>query len=154
MGDVVGSELPAPAEGNIRPDTANDGLGAANSDGNPTDDLLSRAATVLLDVTNPEAAPKVLAEIPVDEGWQLGRPTVAAFRDINGSTNKFFLIVPSGPNKELSGRIVSDRAFKIRVYDLAQLANGGFAGAYLGRPSGIGRFEFCYGPGVGRLRSW
>lgn len=133
--------------GNIRPDTANDGLGAANSDGNPTDDLLSRAATVLLDVTNPEAAPKVLAEIPVDEGWQLGRPTVAAFRDINGSTNKFFLIVPSGPNKELSGRIVSDRAFKIRVYDLAQLANGVVSPVRtLDGPAGSGDLSFAMDP--------
>lgn len=133
--------------GNIRPDTANDGLGAANADNNTADDLLSRAATVLLDVTNPEGAPKVLAEIPVDEGWQLGRPTVAVFRDVNGSTNKFFLIVPSGPNKELSSRIVSDRTFKIRVYDLAQLANGVVSPVRtIDGPSGAGDLSFAMDP--------
>lgn len=110
--------------GTITVDTQLDGLGAANADNNPSDDYQTRAATVLLDVTDPEGAPKVLAEIPVDEGWQLGRPTVAAFRKTDGTLNKFFMVVPSGPNKELGGRVVSDRAFKIRVYDLATLVGG------------------------------
>ena len=88
--------------GTITTDTANNGLGVTS------DNLTSKAATILLDVTNPEVAPKVLAEIPARQGWQVGRPTTVAFRVPTGTLNKWFLVVPSGPNSELNaGRVVS-----------------------------------------------
>ncbi len=100
-----------------------DGVGAANSDGNSDDDIQSRAATVIMDITDPEIAPRVLAEIAVDEGYQLGRPGAVVI-NANGE-NRWFLVVPSGPNKELNaGRIVSDRPLKLRVFDLADLVSG------------------------------
>lgn len=133
--------------GTITVDTQLDGLGAANSDGSTADDFKSRAATVLLDVSNPENPPKVLAEIPVDEGWQLGRPTVALFRKTDNSLNKFYLIVPSGPNVELGTRVASNRTFKMRVYDLASLVGGTVSPVRtMDGPSGSGDLSFASDP--------
>lgn len=110
--------------GNISVDSDDfDGVGASNADGDADDDISSRAATVLLDITNPNAPPRVLAEIQADDGYQLGRPGAVV---INSSgENRWFLVVPSGPNKELNaGRMVSDRPLKLRVFDLQDLAVG------------------------------
>jgi len=136
--------------GSITVDTANDGLAGANRDNNEDDDHSSHAATVLLDITSPEVAPRVLAEIPVDEGWQLGRPTTIAFREVSGPLNKWFLVVPSGPNRQLNaGRVVSNRAFSIRIYDIATLATGDVDAALVHTLTGTGTladFSFAMDP--------
>lgn len=98
----------------------------------------SNSAFVVLDVTNPERVPTVLAEI-VTNTYASSTPAIAVVHDaINqgsiitggtsgGSVGKFFLFVGSGTTDNgglgsQGGRAASTQAMKVSVYDLATLA--------------------------------
>lgn len=106
-------------------------------DGDSTDDFTSRSAYVILDITDPESAPTVLAEI-TDPG--LGYTTVVPtlvkgrLEDLNSGVfsddeDAWYLVFGSGPagtdslskqNALLKG--VSNQSAKIYIYDLVAKA--------------------------------
>ncbi|MBF0140592.1 MAG: hypothetical protein HQL74_09975 [Magnetococcales bacterium] len=87
-----------------------------------------RSAFVLLDITNPELAPKVMAEIPLPDGtFTTNYPTVMGFRDVivpANDANKWYLVVGSGPNSLSAFSMVSNQTPNLYVYDLANLSSG------------------------------
>lgn len=89
--------------------------------------LTARSAYSILDITNPEKPPTVIAEL-TDGGGKLGfstgTPTVAAFKPSDSSTpEKWYLIFGSGPNNA-SVRTALDNAgssqnAQLFIYDLS-----------------------------------
>ena len=81
-------------------DTQGDGLGVANTDNNTRDDVKTKSAVVLMDVTNPELPPKVLAELtPPNLQFTTSKPQVVSVATPNGGgPNKWFLVLGSGPS--------------------------------------------------------
>ncbi|MCE5232213.1 MAG: hypothetical protein ABFC67_06740 [Mizugakiibacter sp.] len=97
----------------------------------------SYSAFAVLDITNPEAVPTVLAEI-VTQTYASSVPAIAVVHDkinqgsiITGgtsgtSTGKFFLFIGSGATDNgglgsQGGRAASNQAMKVSVYDLATM---------------------------------
>jgi type IV pilus assembly protein PilY1 len=80
--------------GRIRTDADHDGVWAAASD------KTLKSAYFILDITNPEAAPKLLAEISLPElGYTTGSPAVAVVKDTSSDTpNNWYLVLGTGPN--------------------------------------------------------
>ena len=98
-------------------DTAADGLGAPNA----ADDTTMRSAYTILDITNPEKEPTLLAEIQIPDGsFSLVYPTILAFRDINGTTNKWYLLFGSGPDS--LDTAASTSTAKSYIFDFAEIA--------------------------------
>ncbi|MGD8828265.1 MAG: PilC/PilY family type IV pilus protein, partial [Gammaproteobacteria bacterium] len=97
--------------GPITVDTDNNGLGTGN-------DMTMRSAFVLLDVTNPEKPPSLIAEIkPPNLGFTTNYPTAMAMRDPqSGSPNEWYLLFGSGPTKLSDATSSQDARFY--VYDL------------------------------------
>jgi type IV pilus assembly protein PilY1 len=95
-------------------------------------DTTLRSAYVVLDITNPEKAPELLAEISNPElGFTTSKPTVVKRRVAsNGSyanpaTNQWYLVFGSGPSgsdsltkRQALQDAVSDQDAKLFVYDL------------------------------------
>ncbi len=92
-----------------------------------------RSAYVMLDITNPEKPPKLLAEITHPElGYTTGRPVVIQRRKPNASgdynfptENNWYLAFGSGPTgtgpsgiRQALGDATSDQNMKVFVYDL------------------------------------
>ncbi|MBI2801518.1 MAG: hypothetical protein HYX63_14770 [Gammaproteobacteria bacterium] len=104
-----------------------------DTDGNPattTDRVLTKSAYVVMDVTNPEKAPTVLAEIsPPNLQMTTVFPQVATFQTPNGNTvNKWYLVFGSGPTELAdasykSGTAPSQKFAQVFAYDLADLRN-------------------------------
>jgi len=105
-----------------------DGLSAFTSTGTATTHLLQQSAYVLMDVTDPEQKPVLLAEI-TDPGGSMGytiaQPAVATFSSttgfISGQDNRWYLIFGSGPAlagapQELT--TTANNTAKLFVYDL------------------------------------
>ena len=112
-------------------DTQGDGLGAANTDNNTRDDVKTKSAVVLMDVTNPELPPKVLAELtPPNLQFTTSKPQVVSVATPNGGgPNKWFLVLGSGPSdlgsvSYVSGVGVNQQFASMFVYDLANLNQG------------------------------
>lgn len=93
--------------------------------GTPPDPLRMRSAYVVLDITNPEQPPTVLAEItePTGKmGFSTAVPTVAAFsqRGVGAATNvtsdQWYLVFGNGPNVASSS--ASSQQAGVFVYDL------------------------------------
>ena len=81
----------------------------------------SESAYVVLDITNPEIAPTVLAEITLPGTRTTSIPAVVAVRDVtSGTPNKFFVAIGSGPTDPK--RVASSAPLKVTVYDSATLA--------------------------------
>ncbi len=120
---VVGMNL---GGGTIEVDTdSNDGTGVT------TDNVEMRSAYAIFDITNPEIAPKLLAELRMpDKSFTTVYPAVAAFRDPadnscngeNGTCNKWYLMFGTGPN-DLANYTSSQNA-KIYLFDLSQVTTG------------------------------
>lgn len=107
--------------------------------GNP--EKVMRSAFVVLDITNPEVPPTVLAELSfADLGFTTAYPTVAVFRDRGDLSpapsplaNEWYLALGSGPfDSTLGGPrgdalsdATSDQAAKVYLVDLKILAQGG-----------------------------
>ncbi len=94
-------------------DVDNNGLGAGTDH-----DFYS--AYVLMDITDPESPPKLLAEIHGSSfssmGFTLGEPSVVGFVDNASSVNEWYLVLGNGPDN-LSASTSSGSA-RIFVYDL------------------------------------
>lgn len=89
-----------------------------------TADITTRSAYVVFDVTNPEVAPKLLAEITDPNlGFTTSVPTIAVQRVpgpgndwSNPATNNWYLVFGSGPND--LDTATSTQSGRIYVYDL------------------------------------
>ncbi len=111
---VVGFRL---GGGELTTDTAGDGLGANNADGDASDDVTMRSAYAVLDITDPEQPPEVLAEITHPEmGYTTSFPAVAYFQ----SANKWYLVFGSGPTE--LGSATSAQEGRLFAYEMR---NGG-----------------------------
>jgi Tfp pilus tip-associated adhesin PilY1 len=114
--------------GSMTVDTAADGLTGGD------DDRLFSSAYVILDITNPEAEPQVLAEIQIPDG-SFSTSYPAAFKvksndPVVTNNNQWFLTFGSGPTN-MSGE--SNQNATLYVFDLAEIANPGTSTA---TPSG------------------
>ena len=113
-------------ENGIVVDTGKDGLAGANSDGNAQDDVRTKSAIVILDVTNPEIPPRLLAELsPPNLQYTKSAPHPVV---VNGgsSSGKWFLVMGSGPTDQASAsyRSGGSRFAEVFVYDLSRLGEG------------------------------
>ncbi|UPG88886.1 hypothetical protein L2Y96_15960 [Luteibacter aegosomaticola] len=82
----------------------------------------AQSSYVVLDVTNPEAQPRVLAELSFPGTWTTSAPAMAVVRDpsdAKDAPNKFFLALGSGPTDIT--RVGSTQNLKVNVYDMADL---------------------------------
>ncbi len=104
-----------------------------------TKTLATRSAYVVMDITNPEAAPKVIAELSGATsadgtlgslGYTTGYPTVAAFGDATGATSgKWYLVFGTGPTDYNVGTSTNNAG--LYVYDLGSNGVvGGFVTGY------------------------
>lgn len=94
-----------------------------NASKNSTDNITSESAYVVMDITNPEAAPTVLAEIRAPGARTVSVPAVIVVRQAaSGSPNKFFLAVGNGPTN--ATRVASSNPLGVTIYDVADLKNG------------------------------
>ncbi len=86
-------------------------------------DLTTRSAYVVLDITDPESPPTLIAEI-TDENlnFTMGRPEVISMRtpdasgDYNAGTNEWYLVFGSGPNDISTNE--SDQTQRVYMWDL------------------------------------
>ncbi|NEV65138.1 PilC/PilY family type IV pilus protein [Thiorhodococcus minor] len=100
-------------------DTADDGFGGAGA----ANDHEFASAWVLIDITNPEKPPKLLAEIkdPTNDfetgmGFSFSEPAVFTIRENDDSPNDWYLVFGNGPN-DLS-TVSTDQSAKIYIYKL------------------------------------
>lgn len=105
-----------------------------DADGDSSDDITLRSAYVVLDITDPERAPVVLAEIShEDMGYTTGEPDLVKMRVANRLTgsyenpeqNEWFLVFGSGPDGNTQAareralrKGESDKTTKLFVYNL------------------------------------
>ncbi len=128
-----GGDLTLPAKNN---NTVNSGFADFNTaNAFPRNGTLkTRSAFVVLDVTNPEAPPKLLTEISSDDiGFASSFPTVVANRtaglkpgDAGNTDDSWYLVFGGGPDNLDStitnlGEAQSSRNGKFFVYDLKKL---------------------------------
>ncbi|HRH76918.1 MAG TPA: hypothetical protein PK129_06170, partial [Cellvibrionaceae bacterium] len=87
--------------------------------GNPVTDKL-RSAVVVMDVTNPEVAPKLIAEIPLpDNTYTTSNPDIFKFRQLNSDgTAKYYWYLVIGSGVSDSTEFTSTKTPKLFVYDL------------------------------------
>jgi hypothetical protein len=118
---VVGMRL---GGGAMTIDTGADGLGPPHQ----ANDITMRSAFVILDITNPESEPRLLAEIQVPDGsFSHVYPTILYF----GDSNKWYLLFGNGPDSLLT--VASTQTAKVYIFDLAELMNPGITS---GAPTG------------------
>lgn len=125
---VVGMRL---GGGEITVDTGKDGLGAG-------EDKTMRSAYVVLDITNPEKPPEVIAELtPSDVGFTTSFPTAMAFRDdSDDDPDEWYLVFGNGPDDFDFG--TSSRDAKLYVYNLNTRQ---FVSGYDGSDGGAGDLD-------------
>lgn len=98
-----------------------------DSDGDSVLDETLRSVYMIFDVTNPEVAPKLLAELsPSDQGFTAARPMIVKNRVPDSGaldwtpssidTNKWFLLFGSGPDDQTT--VTSSRDPDVYLYDL------------------------------------
>ena len=97
-----------------------------NADGAATANVTTKSAYVVLDITNPELAPTLLAELsPTNLQFSTAIPQVVAFGDPSGTTaGKWYLVFGSGPTDFANAQYVSgsgNTKAQLFVYDLANL---------------------------------
>ncbi|MEM7541557.1 MAG: hypothetical protein AAF384_08220, partial [Pseudomonadota bacterium] len=96
-------------------DTGADGPGGGN-------DVATKSAIVILDITDTESPPNVLAELsPPNLQYTTSKPTVVSQVDPLALLNEWHLVVGSGPT-DLDGG--SNQDARLFAYDLVQLVNG------------------------------
>jgi type IV pilus assembly protein PilY1 len=112
---VVGMRL---GGGPIKTDKDHDGYYDSNSD------VEMSSAYVILDITDPESPPTLLAEITFDDlGFTTSYPAVIVMDPTDTvNANDWYLVLGSGPT-ELPGA-TSDEVAKIYTIDLKELADG------------------------------
>ncbi|MDD9824718.1 MAG: PilC/PilY family type IV pilus protein [Gammaproteobacteria bacterium] len=111
-----GGPVPVPV------DTQSDGLGAGNTDGDVADDRSFRSAFVVLDITNPEDPPVLIAELSdTTMGFTTARPVVVPVRGSSPTDrDRWFLVLGSGPDQR-NGNIGGGALASLYVYDIAVL---------------------------------
>ncbi|NIR31866.1 MAG: hypothetical protein GWN84_21630 [Gammaproteobacteria bacterium] len=113
---VIGFRL---GGGDITTDTAVDGLGANDGDGDTSDDATARSAFAVLDITDPEQPPEVLAEITHPSlAYTTSVPAVAGY----ASQNKWYLVFGSGPTT--LGSATSSQDARLFAYEMQPSASG------------------------------
>ena len=106
----------------------------SDKDGDFSDDLVLKSSYIIMDVTDPESPPEVIAELSAaDLGYTVSKPTLVKFRrpsSANGAfdtpdTNEWFLVFGSGPTgsnaasrKYALDHAVSDKTAKVYAYNL------------------------------------
>ncbi|RZA07772.1 MAG: hypothetical protein EOO68_02940, partial [Moraxellaceae bacterium] len=110
-----------------------------DTSGNKTTSTL-RSSVVVMDITNPEVAPKLIAEIPMpDNTYTTVNPDVVKFREFNAdgtiATNKWYLALGSGVTDNT--QFTSSKIPKIFMFDLINKSwvNNG-AGVTIGTNNG------------------
>jgi len=123
-----------------------------DSDGDNTDAVQLRSGFVVLDVTDPESPPDIIAEITDEDlGYSVSVPTLVKFRSKNTSSgsysspavNEWFLVFGSGPagsssnaRSEALKNGVSDKTAKLYAYNLRtgtlQKFDTGISNAFIG----------------------
>lgn len=114
-------------------DTAADGL---TVDATPVDNREFRSAYIIMDITNPEAEPKLLAEIQMPNGsYCTSYPAALAVKDKDTGldANKWFLTFGSGPTNLVTAE--SATTAKIYAFDLEEITTPG-ASAIVTPPAG------------------
>ena len=136
---VVGMNVGGGLTNSVQPmiiDTNSDDLA---DPANTIDNVATRSAYVVFDITNPEIAPKLLGEIPMpDNSFTTVYPAVLAFRDVgkdsaqvacsdsSNCVNKWYLQFGTGPSDRLSYVNNTGQPAKMFLFDLAQLTTGPF----------------------------
>ncbi|MBV5316672.1 MAG: hypothetical protein JZU50_02580 [Desulfobulbaceae bacterium] len=119
-------------------DTAADGL--SSGDANPDDNRVFSSAYMIMDITNPEVEPHLLAEMQVpDSSFSTSHPAVLTVKDSNPArdANKWLLTFGSGPsNPEGLTTAASTTSAKFYVFDLGEIAYPGTSAASL--PANVG----------------
>jgi len=110
--------------GKMTIDTAADGLNVG------TDNKVFSSAFVIMDITNPEAEPKLLAEIQVpNTSFTTSYPAIMTVKDkvAASDANKWYLTFGSGPDNSTTGlaSAASTTTAKFYVYDLEEMASPG-----------------------------
>ncbi len=127
---VVGMRLGGGHDGNgILLDTEGDGYGASNTDSDASDDVQTKSAYVVLDITNPEEPPQLIAELsPPGQYLTTSFPAVALIGTPDPATgtpptpNKWYLLFGSGPTD--LGDVESSQSARLFAYDLEELVDG------------------------------
>ena len=92
-----------------------------STDGKTTAPVTSESAYVVMDVTDPENPPKVLAELRFAGARALSTPAVAIIRDAStDAPNQFYLAIGSGPTD--AKRVASSANLRVNIYNVADLA--------------------------------
>lgn len=130
-------------------DTTKDGFSAFTPSVGAT--ITTRSAYVVMDITNPEKPPRLLAELsgagPTDNnlGFTTSFPTVISMssKDVKAPTavtsnpkdpvnttadlaDKWYLVFGSGPTDRTKATTANNVSAKLYIYDLAQTSGGGF----------------------------
>ena len=115
---VVGMRL---GGGPMTVDIAGDGFAAGNTRG-------FRSAYVLMDITNPEVEPTLLAEIQLPDGsFTTSYPAVMTVKDEDSALdNKWFLVFGSGPTNLVTAE--SDQNAILYAFDLGEITSPGSSG--------------------------
>ena len=80
-------------------------------------DLCTRSAYIVLDITDPEIPPTLLAEITDNNlNFTIGQPSLVKDRTLDGSTNEWALAFGSGPKNATD--VTTNENAKFYVYDL------------------------------------
>lgn len=112
--------------GAVTVDTAADGLGLSDANADTSDDRAFRSAYVVLDVTDPEQAPTLVAEITHAElGFTTGEPELFKQVDLVAGTDTWELVFGSGPT--VLSDATSTQHARLYRYDLEA---GGFVTGY------------------------
>lgn len=99
---------------------------AVDADGNGSKERTLRSAVIVMDITNPEVAPRLLAEISLpDNTYTTATPDVVKIRtrgsdnNFNGSgaTNQWYLALASGVTD--TKRFISNQAPRLYLYNLS-----------------------------------
>jgi type IV pilus assembly protein PilY1 len=116
-------------------DTGADGFGDASV---PPNDITMQSSYVVMDITNPEVAPKVLAEITAPNlGYTTSYPTAFAVRELDDDPNKWYLVFGSGPNNP--GKAIRDDGVSAGLY-IYDLNTKSFASGYGPKDLGLANY--------------
>lgn len=119
---IVGMRL---GGGPITVDTDADGLAGNNTDSDTTDDRTFSSAYILMDITDPERPPTLLAEFTLpDNSYTTVYPTFFKIKDLNAATdpNKWFLMFGSGPDNHITAE--SNSSAKVYIVPPLEMRTG------------------------------
>ncbi|MGE7138322.1 pilus assembly protein [Luteibacter sp. NPDC031894] len=93
---------------------------ATSTDPKTPNTFTGESAYVVMDITNPEKAPRVLAELTFPGTRTTSQPAMAVIRDVpTGDPNQFYLAIGSGPTD--AGRVGSSANLRVKIYNMKDL---------------------------------